>query len=146
MDLYLRAFHGVSDWGWVESKLPDVHQTPDMCGITAIDRDENNTLGVFLMYNLTPDSLNVHVIIDDGECHRGGVVEECCDVIFNVLQKKVCYAWISSDNEKSIRLHKRIGGEELARYPGKLKEGVDKILMELRPENCRYLPKHKEVA
>jgi RimJ/RimL family protein N-acetyltransferase len=147
MKVCMRAFHGPTDWGWVQSKL-DIVRAEDTCGVVAIDSDENKTIGALILENLKEDSAIVHLVISDRAVHEAGVAEECCDMMFNVLKLRIVYSWVKEENMKSIRRAETIGMVEIARIPGGAsKDGKPRILMELRPENCQFLPKQdKKVA
>jgi RimJ/RimL family protein N-acetyltransferase len=49
------------------------------------------------------------------------------------------YGLVPANNEKALRLNKKMGFTEAIRLKEAYTAGVDYVLMELRKENCKYL-------
>lgn len=142
MKIGFRAFHGPSDWGWVNQQV-GILQVEDTSGIMAIDVTTNTTVGACILDNWTPNSVQAHFMITSPTVLRHNFLEECFDYIFNHAGKKVMYGMIPADNEKALKLNKHLGFTEVVRLPEAFKDGVDYVVMELRRENCKHLPKNE---
>jgi len=138
MKMYVRAFHGATDWGWVNQQVPIV-QCSDTCGIMAIDLDKNETVGAMILDNFTHNSVQTHFMISSSIVLKHGFLEECYDYVFNIEGKKFMYGMVPGDNEAAIKLNKKMGWTEKVRLTEAFKPGVDYVVMELKKENCRYL-------
>lgn len=140
MKIMFRAFHGPTDWGWVNEQV-GVLQVEDTSGIMAIDVETNTTVGACILDNWTANSVQAHFMANSPLVLRHGFVEECFDYVFNYADKKFIYGMVPSDNEKALKLNAHMGFTEVLRLPEAFKDGVDYIVMELKRENCKYLPK-----
>ncbi len=140
MKVYFRAFDGPSDWGWVLQQL-SILRVEDTSGIMAIDEETNSTVGAVVFDNWTPNSVQAHIIVTKVMLLRHGFLEETADYVFNVCDRKYMYGMVTSDNDNALRIDKRIGFTEVLRLPNAYDEGVDYVVMELKKENCNFLPK-----
>lgn len=140
MNLYFRAFHGPSDWGWVNEQVP-ILQVEDTSGIIAIDLDKNETVGACITDNWTRNSVQCHFMISSPMVLRHGFIEECFDFIFNHCDRRYIYGFVPSDNEKALKLNAHMGFTEILRLPEAFADGVDYVVMECTRANCKYLPK-----
>ena len=145
MNLHFRAFHGDTDWGWVNQQVPII-QCIDTCGIMAIDLDKNETVGAMILDNFTDNSVQAHFMISKPTVLKYKFLEECYDYVFNVAGKKFMYGLVPGDNKKALKMNKHMGWTEKCRLEDGFSDGVDYVLMELKKENCRYLPDVKVAA
>ena len=139
MKLYLRAFHGPTDWGWVQSVQPII-RCEDTCGIMAIDLNAGETVGGIIFDNFTNNSVQTHFMISNCMVLKHGFLQEGYDYIFNVMKKKFMYGFIPGDNEKALKFNKHMGWVEKLRLSDAFSDGVDYVVMELTKDKCRYLP------
>jgi len=142
---YVRRLHGPSDWGWINKQVP-ILQVSDTEGIVMIDLDKNETVAAMVIDNITHNSVQAHFMLSNVSALRHGFVEECCDLIFNEMGKKYIYGLVPGNNEKAIKFNKHVGFTEKTRMEEAFMDGVDYILMELKKENCKYLPELKRAA
>ena len=140
MIIQFRAFDGPSDWAWVNDQV-GILQVEDTSGIMAIDAATKQTVGACILDNWTSNSVQAHFMVASSMVLRHGFLEECFDYIFNHSDKKFIYGFIPGDNEKALKLNRHTGFTELLRLPEAFKDGVDYVVMEMKRENCKYLPK-----
>ena len=57
--------------------------------------------------------------------------------------KKFIYGMVPGDNAKAIKINEHIGFTVKMRLEDAWADGIDYVVMELKKENCRYLPKVK---
>lgn len=139
MKIYLRELHGPSDWGWINQQV-GIIQCEDTTGIIAIDLDTNTTVGACVMDNWTPNSVQAHFMVSTPLVLRHGFIEDCFDFVFNVKQCRYMYGLVPANNEKALKLNKHMGFTERLRLPEAYADGVDYVVMEMKKENCKYLP------
>ena len=139
MKPYLREFHGPTDWGWVNEQVP-ILRVEDTCGLVMIDLEKHATVAAVVMDNITPNSVQCHFMLTDPMALRHGFLQECFDLIFNHMDKKFIYGLVPGNNDKALKLNEHIGFTEKCRMPEAFKDGVDYVIMELKRENCKYLP------
>ena len=139
----IRPLNGELDWGWINKMLP-IFQVEDTSGMVVMDGNE--PVGAMIMDNWTRNSVQAHFISKNSIMLRHGFLEICFDYIFNECGKKVMYALVPGDNEKSLKITRHMGATEKCRFEEAYADGVDYVIMELRKENCKYLPKMEEAA
>jgi hypothetical protein len=139
MKIHFRAFDGPSDWGWVNTQIP-ILRVEDTCGIMAIDADTNETLGACIMDNWTTNSVQAHFMATTPMLLKHGFIEECFDYLFNERELKYIYGMVPEDNVRALKLNKHMGFTEKLRLPDAWADGIDYVVMELKKENCKYLP------
>ena len=140
MKIEFRLFSGEHDWGWVQQQV-GVLRVEDTAGIMAIDVDTNTTVGGCIMDNFTSNSVQCHFMVTSPMVLKHGFLEECFDFVFNHIDRKFIYGMVPSDNEKALRLNAHMGFTEVLRLPEAFRDGVDYVVMQLRREDCKYLPK-----
>ena len=145
MNIEFRAFSGPHDWGWVNQQV-GILQVEDTTGIMAIDTDTNTTVGACIMDNWTANSVQAHFMITDPMVLRHGFIEECFDYIFNHAGRRYIYGFVPGNNEKALKLNAHMGFTEILRLPDAFTDGVDYVVMQLRREDCKYLPEIKAVS
>ena len=141
MKLTFRPLIAPDDWLKIQAVLPALW-VEDTAGIVAID--ENGILvGASLMDNWTHNSVQMHFMITSPLVLKHGFIEASFDIVFNEMNLNYVYGMVPGDNEKAIRLNKHMGFTEKMRLEEGWAVGVDYICMELKRENCRYLPVRK---
>lgn len=139
MNLYIRMFHGPTDWGWVNQQIP-ILRVEDTTGIVGIDYDKNETVAACVMDNWTHNSVQCHFMCTNPIALRHDFLQTCFGYIFDEMGKKFIYGLVPGDNEKALKLNKHMGFTEKARLEDAFADGVDYVIMELKRENCKYLP------
>ena len=143
MKITFRAFRGEYDWGWVRSKVA-VLRVQDTGGIMAIDEEKNQTVGAVIFDNWTHNAVQMHLALENSMVLRHGFFEEVFDYVFNFRGKNKAYAYVTEDNERAIRLNKKLGGEVVARLKDGWAVGTDYLLFELKKENFIYWDRIKK--
>lgn len=139
MKIFYRAFSGEHDWGWVIRQIP-ILRVEDTCGIMAIDTDNNETVGACILDNWTANSVQAHFMCATPMLLKHGFIEECFDYLFNERELKYIYGMVPEDNVRALKLNKHMGFTEKMRLPDAWADGIDYVVMELKKENCKYLP------
>lgn len=145
MNLIFRPFDGPTDWGWVNQQVP-ILQVEDTSGIVAEDTTTGERVGACVFDNWTPNSVQCHFALTSPMVLRHGFLEVCFDYVFNFGGKRYMYGLVPGDNAKALKLNRRLGFTEEARLPEAFKDGVDYVLMQLRREDCKFLPPMEAVA
>lgn len=140
MNLFCRAFHGPADWGWVNEQM-GVLRVEDTSGIIGIDADTNETVAACIMDNWTRNSVQAHLIIKNSMALRNGFLEEIFDYMYNVKGVNRIYGLVPGDNVKALKINAHIGFTEKMRLDDAWEEGIDYVVVEMKKENCNYLPK-----
>lgn len=143
MNLDFRIFHGPYDWGWVNQQV-GILRVEDTTGIMAINTDTNETVGACIMDNWTQNSVQCHFMITSPLVLKHDFLGCCYDFMFNVKNVKYIYGLVPADNEKAVKLNTHMGFTEKARLEEAFETGVDYLLMELKKENCEFLPPPQE--
>ncbi len=139
MNLVIRAMVGSEDWPWINRQV-GIIQCEDTQGIVAVDADLGyERVGACVLDNITPTSVQAHFMITSPMVLRHRFLQTCFSHVFNRLGKTVMYGLVPANNEKALRLNKKMGFTEAIRLKGAYTADVDYVLMELRKENCRYL-------
>jgi len=140
MKVLFRRFEGPLDWGFVQKYAP-ILRVEDTTGIMAIDEDTNTTVGAAIMDTWTPNSVQMHLIAIDPLVFRHGFMEEVFDFIFNVKNLGYIYGMVRETNTKALKIDAHMGFREILRLPDAWAVGEDIIVVELKKEDCIYLPK-----
>jgi hypothetical protein len=121
-------------------------------GIVAYDADTAQTLAVLVAQEWTYTGVTVHQVILKPMVLRHGWFQEIGDWLFHRGRRLVMLAPVPSSNERAIEINRKLGFKELVRIPDAYDNGVDFVVMELRPDhvNPRYwnpeLNRQKEAA
>lgn len=142
MNVGIRFFNGLTDWAWVQKQIP-ILRVEDTGGLVAYNKDTDELLAACIWDNWTRNSVQCHFMVKNKIALKHGFVEEVADFVFNHQGKKFIYGMVPGDNEKAIKLNEHFGFTEKLRLEEAWADGVDYVVMELKKENCRYLPKLK---
>ena len=145
MNIAFRFFDGSTDWAWVRSRLP-VLRTEDTGGLVAYDKDTGELQAACMWDNWTHTTVQVHLLIVNKKVLKMGFLEEKADYLFNHKKRFAIYGFVPGDNIKALRMNTRIGFTVKSILEDGISNGVDYILLELKKENCRFLPKQVKVA
>lgn len=139
MNIVVRDLIGENDWPWVNRQV-GILQCEDTQGLVALDADLGyERVAACILDNVTQTSVQAHFMITSPMVLRHGFLQKCFNHVFTTLGKKVMYGLVPADNEKALRLNKKMGFTEAIRLKEAYTAGVDYVLMELRKENCKYL-------
>ena len=116
----------------------------DTRGIVA-EADDGSVAGMVVLENWSATSVFGHIQIENIRCTKL-LVEGVMDFVFNVCGMLYFLGILPSDNEKAMRLEKKLGFKEVYRLPNGLDHGVDAIYMCLAREEAAYLPLKEEAA
>ena len=140
MKIRFKALNGVHEWDWIRQHIP-VLKVEDSTGIMAVDLETGQIIAACVLDNFTENSVQAHFVAADTMVFRHGFAQECFRVVFEVCDKKCLYAYVLSDNEPIIKMAEHVGFTELARMEQGWDDDVDYLILELKKENCTYLPK-----
>lgn len=141
MKVLFRSLSIPLDWPWIKSEL-QIMQHEDTKGITAVDGDSFDILGCVVLDSWTPKTVTAHIVIKKPMVLRHGFLEEAFNFVFNIADREVMIGTVLSNNEKALKFDKKMGFEEKYRIKDGWDKGVDLILIEMRKENCRFLPQN----
>lgn len=101
---------------------------------------KGKVLGIIGFDYWTPTALQMHVWIGNPMALRGGRwLHECFKYAFWTCGKKVAFGVIPSDNQKALDFIWNVGFVELIRLKDGWDSGVDMVINEIRPAQCRWL-------
>lgn len=140
MNIGFRSFNGEIDWAWVCEQVP-ILRVEDTGGLVAFDEDTGKLQAACMWDNWTKTTVQVHLIIVNKFVLKKGFLEEVADYLFNHCNRKAIYGFVPSDNIKALRLNSHLGYTVKAILEDGIDEGIDYIMLELKRENCKYLPK-----
>lgn len=140
MRVLFRAFNGTEDWAWCNEHVHLI-QAADTGGIMAIDEEKNEPVGAVITESWTANSVQCHIIITNPLVLRHKFLECVANYVFVVRGVSRMYAFITSDNKKSVKLVKHIGFTLKATLEEAFNVGIDYLLMELKRENCKFIDK-----
>lgn len=109
----------------------------DTEGIVAIN-DEGELLAAVVYDNYTRQSVQCHHLIRSPMVLRHGWLDLIHHYAFVRLGVKSLYGLVPGNNDKAIRMNKRMGFTEKCRMEEAFSPGVDYVVMELKAENRRY--------
>jgi RimJ/RimL family protein N-acetyltransferase len=133
----VRAVNGKPALAWLEQRA-SWSFTPRAKAIAAID-SAGHVRGVVAYDNFTLSSCETHVWLDTPLALRA-LLPGCFRYPFIQLGLKVVTAPVAGDNTRSLALARRMGFRETHRVRDGWAEGVDLVLHEVRPADCkRYL-------
>tara|TARA_R110000822_G_scaffold11142_2_gene41216 strand:+ start:4481 stop:4915 length:435 start_codon:yes stop_codon:yes gene_type:complete len=142
--IHFKPFTEKYEYDWFKDRVHIIY-CEDSQGIIAYKNDGKIAGGV-IFDTWTPDSVNVHIAIDDPLCIRGGLFTEVAIHGFHTGGKKRMFGMVPDNNKKALKLDKKIGFHEVARIPDAISDGIGYIILRLDKENCRWLPKELREA
>jgi RimJ/RimL family protein N-acetyltransferase len=126
------------EWQWMKDRTALLF-CEDTQGIVAY-RETGKIAAICIFDTWTPSSVNVHLSIDDPLAIKHGLFTEVAVHGYIRGGKRRFFGLVPANNEKAIRLNKKIGFHEVTRVPDALDDGVDYIVMRLNKEDCKWLP------
>ena len=137
MKLEFRGLAEKSDWDWVCAQVP-VIACQDTSGIIATKAGE--PVAACILDNWSHSSVQFHIMITNPFVLRCGFMEVCADHVFNKCNRESIYGYIPADNVKSVRLAEHVGFKVVVRLKDAWKKGVDYLIVEMRKDDCKFLP------
>lgn len=142
MNIELRKFEYYYDWGWIRQRVSVLH-VEDTCGIMAIDKAKNKTVGCILFDNFLYKSCQATIILESPMVLRSGILDKALDFVFNGIKRDYIFCSIPEINKKSLRLCEHLGGTQKMRIPQGYRKDVDFVVYEIKKDNCPYFQKRK---
>jgi hypothetical protein len=130
------------DWQWINEQLPILY-VEDSGGIVVYDHETETQLAACVMDNWTDNSVQCHLLVADKRALRHRFLDLCFEFIFVEMGRNIIYGLVPGDNDKALRLNAHMGFTEKCRFENAFKDGVDYVIMELKKEHCKYLPKEE---
>lgn len=140
MNIGFRFFDGTTDWAWVRERLP-VLRVEDTGGLVAFSIATGELQAACMWDNWTKTTVQVHLLIVNKMVLRKGFIEEIADYLFNHCNRKAIYGFVPGDNLKALKVDLNLGFTVKSVLEDGIDEGIDYLLLELKKENCRHLPK-----
>ena len=137
VNVVFRKINCDDDWDWVTDKVP-LLLIPDMTSILAIDKDTGDRLACCIMDTWTNSSCQIHFVIANPLVLRHGFFQEISRFVFDTSKRIKMIGIVPSDNERALRMDRKIGFVEVARIKDGHDFGVDSVVMELTRENCNF--------
>lgn len=137
MDVIFRPLNIGTDWGWIREYLP-LQRCEGSSGVVAYDGRSDKILAATVMEGWTATSVVTHIIVANSAALRHGFLQACFNYVFTHADRIKMYGHIRSDNDKCLKLTRRIGFKEVTRLTDAYEIGVDDVIMELHRDNCPY--------
>lgn len=135
---------GRDEWDWIRKRAHPI-LAKDTRGFVAYRGLDIKAVVVFDGW--TPNSCQVHIAIDDPFVLRHGLLEECCDFVFDYADREVMIAKIPAMNKESLRFAEHVGFKEVCRIENGYQKDVDLVWLVMRKHECRWLtPANRKVA
>jgi RimJ/RimL family protein N-acetyltransferase len=117
---------------------------PGFRAIEAVDR-EGNIAGMVGYDGWTDNSVSMHIALDNPAALRH-ILRPAFGIPFVEFGKGVVFGTVLSTNEKALKLDKHVGFREVARLKDAWAKGVDAVVLEMRREDCRWIPQEARKA
>ena len=135
------VFVDLQEGHWDEvSEALGVPLSQDLKGLSVVDEETGELFAAALFNSWTKTSVCVHQYIKNPFVLKHGFYELIAEYVYVHNGRAIMYGVVPSTNEKALKVDKNIGFEEVARLKDAVDFGVDMVVLELRKENCRFLP------
>ena len=132
-----------SSYGWIKDRLGLA--VSDKFAAVEVVRDDGTIAGMVGYDNRTPNSLSLHIAIETPAALRKLVVAGFVGA-FELEGKGLVHCLIRTDNERSLRLVRKLGFRPVALLADAWSPGVGFVIWEMRKEECRYLTPARKAA
>ena len=136
------AFNPVLHTNYVRSVLT-VPISQVTRGIISLDKD-GAPGAVILFDGWTHNAACMHIAVQKPMQLRG-LMKEAAEYLFNTCKLKMLIGIVESTHTKALKLDMNIGFKELYRIKDCYADGVDQIILQLKKEDCKYLPKEERL-
>lgn len=130
-----KPMEGTYEWEWFKRRT-SVLLCEDTVGITAYSDKGVEAICVFDSFSAT--ACNVHFAIENPLVIRAGFFREIADFAYTARGRTRMFGLVPDNNERALRLDKKIGFTEIARIPHAISEDVGYVVMELHRDDCRW--------
>ena len=137
MNVIFRKINCDDDWDWVTNRVP-LLLVSDMTSILAVDKDTGKRLAGCVMDTWTPTSCQIHFTIENPLVLRHGFFQEISKFVFDTSKRLKMIGLVPANNERALKMDRKIGFVEVARIKDAHDVGVDCVVMELTRENCNF--------
>lgn len=132
------------EWEWMRERT-HIIMCEDSEGLVVYD-ETGKILACCVADSFTVDGCCVHFAIDNPLVIRRGFFEAIARHLYIDRGRRRLWGMVPDNNDKAFKLDKKIGFTEVARIPNAIQEGIGYIIMELRREDCRWLPEELREA
>lgn len=115
------------------------HLPSDFTAIEAVDGG-GLVQGVVAYDHWTPNSAQIHVVLESASAAIP-LLRKAFEHPFLRAKVGVLVGVVPAHNESCLKLAKRLGFVQMCRIRDGWRSGVDTVILELRKENCRWIPK-----
>lgn len=123
---------------WVASKITGSADFHDSCTALGAERDGELVGGMVVSGWVPGVRCTLHMAGEGDVWITRGILREVFWYVFEQLQCKVVIGWVSSGNEKSMRLTQHLGFKEVGRIAGGCSDG-DLVYFAMYKTECRWI-------
>ena len=128
-------------WQWIRERAR-CHITLSSKGVIAIDKN-GVPCAALVLDSWTPTGGQFHIAVENPMVIRHGFFHAGFRYFYQTCGKLVLTAMTPADNDRALKLAKRVGFRETHRIKDGYNYGVDMVVLEMRKEECKWL--HQEV-
>lgn len=121
---------------WLADRIGNFHFSPGARAIEAVDGDQ--TVGMVGYDGWTQNSVQIHIALERPHVWFK-LARHAFAYPFSERKLGLLIAMVSASNTRSLRLTKGVGFKETYRIRDGIARGVDFVIHEMRPEDCRWL-------
>ena len=100
--------------------------------------DTHDVWAAVAMDSWSPNSCQLHWAIENPLALRHGFLQAVTDYAFDKRGVNLIIGLVPSNNEKALKLNTHLGMTESHRVRDAYAVGVDYVIMELRPADCKW--------
>lgn len=126
----------VDHYGWIAERAR-LAIGSEFQALEALHAD-SRIVGMVAFDSPTPNSICMHVALEHPAAARHLIVP-AFRAAFIDLDRRIVYGQVLSNNPRALALDLHLGFREVARLRDAWAPGVDKIWLEMRREDCRWL-------
>ncbi len=119
--------------------------SPSLRAIEAVNERTGRVLGIVGYDGWLPNACAMHVAIEEPVAVRR-LIGPAFGIPFVELGLGLVLAWVLSTNERSLRFVRHLGFRETHRIRDGWRLGVDLVLLEMRREDCRWIPQRERMV
>jgi hypothetical protein len=132
-----------ADYGWIAERAGLVIG-PQFRAIKAVD-ESGNIHGMVGYDGWTQSACSIHVALDNPLALRVLIIPGF-GIPFREFKRSVVMAMVLSTNARSLALVRRLGFRQTHTVRDGWAVGVDLVMFEMRPAECRWVQQAKEAA